>query len=141
MKNDNFSNQKNKKSSTVKSSPHTHTHTGRREGLVSRPKGVSKEAPQTKDWHYGAPPKDVSKKKGCVPDTKNRRYGRCEERQKVASKDAGLRTKEDMYSTATIYVCMKFLCHTTKVLSGKVCILRKQERNNLYGKILYREKF
>ena len=43
------------------------------------------------------------RKKDAHPDAKDRRCGRCEERQKGASRDACLRTKQGMYSTAAAY--------------------------------------
>ena len=61
------------------------------------------------------------------PDTKD---ARCEERHK----DAGLRKKQDMYSTATAYVYMKIYVTPETLIKMSV-------KRGAYAKQLIREKF
>ena len=72
-----------------------------------------RERPQTKDWHYDSPNYSqmaYPRRNDVYPDTKGKRYGWCEERQKGASKDAGFKTKQDIYSAASAYVWI-FMFH------------------------------
>ena len=95
------------------------------------------EAPKTKKWPYESTKhrqRAHPRKKDAGLDAKDRRCGRCKARRKGASRDACLRTKQCMYSTATAYHQKLW----SKRLFGEGYILRK---STYMQKILYMGKF